>query len=406
MKKSLVLMAMAGVALASCVNDVADVAQNQEQKKVKITFDSPVVYDNNAGSRATVFGEIGPNKVGGNTYTYPGEESFKIFAVQYKGDYPGWSAGKAVEFNGDDLVYDSQVDGWAPKKDGRYYYWPDGEKMAFAAVSPADLTVEGQTGVNVGVEPQYTAAGLKIENFRVMPESAKQYDLMFSRRIVDQTPEKMNHGADAYSGIPIEFQHALSSIRFSVQNTSTAEVIITKIELWGVKDIGTFTEIIDPDNGTYIRGEGGNVTAGWSGQKASSEGLVYHAFNGSIKAPYEAQYISVLLDTTHQGYQSYNTGTFHQLLLLPQAIGENIKAYVEYTIDGVLNTKTVDLKDALKIATAGADDVTGDKLTAWEMGYRYTYRLWYSENSADKDRIYFAPSSEGWRDAGAYRIEL
>ena len=31
MKKSLVLMAMAGVALASCVNAVADVAQNQEQ---------------------------------------------------------------------------------------------------------------------------------------------------------------------------------------------------------------------------------------------------------------------------------------------------------------------------------------------------------------------------------------
>jgi hypothetical protein len=278
--------------------------------------------------------------------------------------------------------------------------------MAFAAVSPADLTVEGQTGINEGVEPVYTADGLKIENFQVMPESAKQYDLMFSRRIVDQTAENMNHGADAYSGIPIEFQHALSSIRFSVQNTSTAEVIITKIELRGVKDIGTFTEIIDPDNGTYIRGEGGNVTAGWSGQTASSEDLVYQAFTGSIKAPYEAQYISVLLDTTHQGYQSYNTGTFHQLLLLPQAIGENIKAYVEYTIDGVLNTKTVDLKDALKIATAGADDVTGDKLTAWEMGYRYTYRLWYSENSADKDRIYFAPSSEGWHDAGAYRIEL
>ena len=43
MKKSLVLMAMAGVALASCVNDVADVAQ--EQKKVKIAFDTPVLYN-------------------------------------------------------------------------------------------------------------------------------------------------------------------------------------------------------------------------------------------------------------------------------------------------------------------------------------------------------------------------
>jgi hypothetical protein len=46
MKKSLVLMAMAGLALASCVNDVADVAQSQIQKKTLIGFDAPVTYAN------------------------------------------------------------------------------------------------------------------------------------------------------------------------------------------------------------------------------------------------------------------------------------------------------------------------------------------------------------------------
>ena len=53
MKKSLVLMAMAGVALASCVNDVADVAQNQEQKKVKIAFDTPVLYNSTESRNVT-----------------------------------------------------------------------------------------------------------------------------------------------------------------------------------------------------------------------------------------------------------------------------------------------------------------------------------------------------------------
>ena len=240
MKKSLVLMAMAGVALASCVNDVAEVQQQQVQK-VKITFDSPVLYDNGSGSRASVFGEIGPHTAGTNTYTYPTAESFKIFAVQYEGTYSGWATGTTLaEFNGNALEYDSNVDGWAPKQNGRYYYWPDNQKMAFSALSPADLTVEGVTGVNVGVVPTYGAEGLKIENFQVMPDAAKQYDLMFSKRIVDQTAANMQHGADKYSGIPIMFQHALSSIRFSLQNTSTATVVIQKIVLSGLADVGTF----------------------------------------------------------------------------------------------------------------------------------------------------------------------
>ena len=78
MKKSLVLMAMTGVALASCVNDVADVAQ-KEQKKAIIGFDAPVLY-NNAESRANVYGEIGNVVVDGVTYSYPQDEDFIIYA--------------------------------------------------------------------------------------------------------------------------------------------------------------------------------------------------------------------------------------------------------------------------------------------------------------------------------------
>ena len=406
MKKSLVLMAMAGVALASCVNEIADVQQQQVQK-VKITFDSPVLYDNGSGSRATVFGEIGPHTVGTNTYTYPTAESFKIFAILYEGNYPGWATNTTkAEFDGNSLVYDSNVDGWAPKQDGRYYYWPDNQKMAFAALSPADLTVEGIANVNVGVTPTYGADGLKIQNFQVMPDASKQYDLMFSKRIVDQTAANMQHGADYYSGVPITFQHALSSIRFSLQNTSSATVVIQKIELSGIADIGSFSENIKTDNGEYTRGQSGNVAPAWTGQTKSAENIVYHVFEGDVTAPYEAQYLSNLLDATLPTYNPDNIGTFNQLLVLPQTITADVKAYVEYTIDGVLNKKTVLLKDALKVSKVGEDTVTDEKLSFWEMGSRYTYRLWYSEKSASKDRIYFAPNSEGWVDAGAYRIEL
>ena len=40
------------------------------------------------------------------------------------------------------------------------------------------------------------------------------------------------------------------------------------------------------------------------------------------------------------------------------------------------------------------------------MGTRYTYRLYYSAESASQDKIYFSPSSEGWKDAGVGVIEL
>ena len=128
-------MAMAGVALASCVNDVAEGAQN-DQKKVKIAFESPVLY-NNAESRANVFGEISAETVEGS-YSYPKTENFVIYAVSHEGDFAGWASAAAAPFNGQAISYDNSVDGWAPKDDnGDYYYWEDGKKMSFAAYSPA-----------------------------------------------------------------------------------------------------------------------------------------------------------------------------------------------------------------------------------------------------------------------------
>ena len=45
MKKRLLVMAMAGVALAGCVSDeVAEIAQKNE--RIKIVFESPVLYEN------------------------------------------------------------------------------------------------------------------------------------------------------------------------------------------------------------------------------------------------------------------------------------------------------------------------------------------------------------------------
>ena len=45
-------------------------------------------------------------------------------------------------------------------------------------------------------------------------------------------------------------------------------------------------------------------------------------------------------------------------------------------------------------------------INSWEMGKRYTYRLFYSDDTAKKDRIFFAPSAEGWQDVDVIIVAL
>lgn len=393
MKTRLFLAALAGVALASCVTDKEyDVpAQNE---KVKIAFDSPVMYNND--TRANYYGEIGEIKSGSTIHTYPKSEGFVVYAVEHEGDFAGWNAATEHALNDKTVTYDADLDGWADATQD--HYWPAG-KMSFAACSPADL--------EQSVSRTYGAEGLTITNFTV-PEVGKQYDLMFSKRATNKTSSSMLQGANAFSGVPIEFQHALSSIHFSLRNTTEAEVILKKISLYGIHETGTFKEGIDEDKSLgYDRSESGNVTPEWEiaeGATFVSEDDAYKAFEAGdaergATFPLSAKYIAdILVDNVADG------GTNHALLLLPQELTDNAMLKVEYTINGSPAIKKVYLKNALKLTADG--EVSSTAITKWEMGTKYTYRLYYSAESASQDKIYFSPSSEGWKDAGVGVIEL
>ena len=387
MKKRLLVMAMAGVALAGCVSDeVAEVVQKNEQ--VKITFDSPIMY-NKAESRANVHGEIGSYTYEGTTatYSYPRAEDFKIYAVSHTGNLTTWTDAEDAKFNGNTLSYDDNVDGWAPKQvddpntpdvneTGKYYVWPSGKKMSFAASSPADLE-------NNGIGRNYTAAGLTISNFVVNSDASNHYDLMFSHRTVNKTSADMNHGASYYSGIPIVFRHALSSIRFSISNQTFPdhEIVLTGITLKGDKIKGNFAENLDESSPTTQNGVlHYSVNPTWTlDDDRNTTG--YTAFSGSVVAKKEPQYVAALAAAS-------NTNTCNQLLLLPQNLTNDIQVVINYTLDGESHSKTVTLAD-LK-------NLNDHSINEWEMGYRYTYRLVYTEETVSKDLIYFSPSSDGW----------
>ena len=385
MKTRLFLAALAGVALASCVTDKEyDVpAQNEN---IKIAFDSPVMYDND--TRANYYGEIGNITYGTTTYTYPRDENFQIYAVEHVGDFAGWSAATTAAFNDTPISRDQNLDGWAPKNNGSYYYWPSGKKMSFAACSPADL--------EQSVSRTYGADGLTITNFKV-PAVGQQYDLMFSQRTVNNTSSSMIQGADKYSGVPILFQHALSSIHFSIMNSSGENVVLKQISVYGIHDTATFKENISENNSDYTQYERGtNVDPTWTNTNTVAEitdANPYVAFTGSLTFPASAQYISSILseDTT-------NPSINHALLLLPQELSDNAVLKVDYTVNGSDAHKIVKLNSAV--------DQSDQNITEWEMGTKYTYRLYYSAASASQDKIYFSPSSDSWEDAGVAIIEL
>lgn len=368
---------------------------NPEDQKVKIAFDSPVMYDSNNATRANYHGEIGNHQYtqGGTVYSYPREEDFQIYAIEYSDAFAGWAANGVVAagFNDTSVTYDQSVDGWAPKNNGEYYYWHSGKNMAFAACSPADLAqVSGGTGSR-----SYGANGLTITDFKVPADASQQFDLMFSRRVVDQTISDMNHNADNYSGIPIQFQHALSSIRFSLSNTSAASVVLTGLSLYGVKDTGTFNENLTEDGSNYVIGDSGNVKPAWTGHTGEvTSTSPYVAFTGNVTFPNQPRYLSELVADSDDA---------NILLLLPQTLTDDVYLKVDYKVNGVANNKTVRLKGATTIASGSNSPTT---INEWKMGTRYTYRLVYSAAAADQDKIYFSPRSDEWANAGVAVIDL
>lgn len=375
MKKHLFFVALAGVALASCVKNDVEVP---ETKNVKIGFASPVLYQN-IDTKATVYGEIGSHKYTGSEtiYTYPREEKFRIFAVEHTGNLVSWDSAIKTAFNGQSISYNSSLDAWVPlKSDGSFYYWPDNEKMSFAAMSPAELDVTG-AAVN------YSSTGLSVTDFAISDSPETQYDLLYSERAVNQTASNMVDGADYYSGIPITFKHALSSIHFSLKTDVTETVLLKSITLKNAQNMGNFNENYNETSLTR--------SPEWIIDEAS-QAKSYTSFTGSVEFPLNPQYVSALAanDGTNDDDES------HPLLMLPQTLGDNVVVEVVYTVGGEQKTRTVQLNQY----------PAEDPITEWEVGTKYTYRLFYSKNAQIQDIIYFSPGTEGWTEGGVVEVLL
>lgn len=403
MKKMLLLLALAGIALASCVKNEALVLSNQE-KGLMIGFESPFLYDN-VSSKANVLGEL-------TEATYPKSEKFIIYAAQHEGDFAGWpsttvSTPNSTEnglchFNGNPISYISTFDAWVPtylndtKTD--YYYWPSDKKLSFAAMSPAEL--------GNGATVSYGADGLSITDF-TNPDVGAQYDLLFAKRTTNHTASDMIQSADYYSGIPLAFQHAMSSIHFSLKKEIIdQEVYLKKIVLTNIKNSGNFKENIN-ESVSLDYSATGAVTPQW---EIGSSKVNYVSFDaktyGKIGFPVAPRYVSdVVSDIAEADRKDMES---HSLLILPQEIGDDVQLIITYEIEGNEKQKSYNLK-GLSTLSESSGGISGGKtgtINSWEIGHRYVYRINYSASSEMKDIIYFSPKVENWEYVQVIQIEL
>ena len=341
------MAAVAGLTLTSCSQEELSVpnAENNE-----ITFALPVVGKN---TRAVT--EVGAEY--GTGYT------FGVWAkYNNTGAATSWTAGQfyigtdAADDHGVEAAYKSSVNGWAFATP---YYWPKNGDLSFIAYSP----------YSVADKATVTGEGIQFTGYTV--GDAADVDLLFSEVSRNKTKADVNTAAP-YSGIDVQFKHALSSVRFAVKTKEAyagTTIKVKKIEVLNAYSVGNFNQGL-ADNATAVTAVD---NACWDDHATERS---YTAFTGDITVAYAAKYV-------HNGSANASENTT-DLILLPQALvhtGANtVTVKVTYTI-------TSPSGNVLEQVTTLP--LSGD----WFRGNRYTYTVVFG-----LDEIYLDPTVDTWSD--------
>ena len=354
MKKMLLGAAMLCVALTGCENEDFTAA-NQSQV---MRFDAPAMMKTRVNVQGEIIGTL-----------YDAREDFKVYSRLYKGDFAGWEAtGVSDYFLAEGDVAKNQG------SESRYwyttnvYYWPEIDyNLAFAAYSPAVLGAAAN-----GATISHTAAGLQIDNFVTEGNANAQYDLMYSDRVVDRN--KNNNGSSA---VPLVFHHALSSIVFSTEKEDES----VNYEITAVNLHGYFIQEADFNQNIDENVDKTTGAAKWENPAEAKEANFAPGISSTGK-----------VDVTTVPTQF--TQKESALLLIPQTVPA--EAYVTVTYNKITNPGVDGLEKVMENqATIKLTDFAqegGTKITEWEMGKRYIYRIAFGQNK----RIYFEPTTTDW----------
>lgn len=309
--KKILFAAVAALAIVGCT-------QNEEfdnlGSKAEVSFKTIV----NRTTRAT------PMKTADFT-------EFKVNAYNTAGVDMGTTVALTSSFMSD-VTATKTGDTWGIDKDP--FYWPMTDKIQFFAYSPS-----------AKVTNYAATTGYPSFSYTIQPV-ASQEDLLVAKV---ENATKAQYGE---SGVSLGFDHILTQINFSASLEADVTYEVTKIEISGVNDKGTFTY------------GAASTTGAWS----SLSGNASYEYAGNYKA------------TVTDNVVDFSTGA-NALMVLPQTLAADAKIAITYS--------------AVK---GGSTTFSGTKevsLSAqkWEMGknLRYTLKL-----ASDATAVTFKPAVNEW----------
>ena len=364
MKKLFFMAVAASVAFAACVKNEPVLQENQKA----ISFAAPVV---GTATKATT--EISNN--------FPEDVKFAVWAHYFDdavdgGVYTEFSAGQVYM---DDVTvgFDGEYDGWASVS---YYYWPKNGSLTFSAYSPA------------GVDATLGASGICFDDYVVSTTAADQVDLLFSERAYDKTAiddNEQENGttspdptftADLYRGVHLTFNHALSSVLFSVYvgDFPGHKIVLKKIELTNIYSKGDFNQGLTDANGK-------TTTANadlWTNEADEKTYTITVNQELEVGIPYWP----CLDEITNTAPQASNGKRATDWLLLPQEIAEDAQMIVTYTL------QSPDSEPLEQVIPVKLSDPSNQlNVDEWKWGHRYHYNI-----VINLDEIYFEPYVVDW----------
>jgi hypothetical protein len=321
--KKILLAAVAALAIVGC-------SQNEEIEK--------------AGEKAEInFGAVVRNATRATIVNNADFKSFKVYGYK-TADKIGEGGQLGAFIPGLTVSKEGDTDNWGYTDNA--YYWPlEGYVQFFSTVPDKNLTVGNgypSFSYNVGV-------------------IGDQKDLL-AANLVDKQKDA--------GELQLPFCHLLTQVNFSIKGEVGFTYTLTKLELTGVKDQGTFTF-------------NGSATAGtWTEVKASATPVEY-AYEGSVN----------LISESSDSSSDLDTSTKALFMLLPQAIAANeVKVKVTYSAK-----VTKEGEDQFTLEN-GVKEVSLPAIT-WEKGKRVRYTL---NLTSDATQVTFGkPEWEDWSDVGS-----
>lgn len=309
--KKILLAAVAALAIVGC-------SQNEEIEK--------------AGEKAEInFTTI----VGKTTRVTPmvanDFKSFKVFAYNTTTNDMGSEAALTTKFMDDITANKSEEGVWGIDKGP--YYWPMKDQIQFFAYSPV-----------TNVKDYAATTGYPSFAYTIQPV-ATQEDLLVAK--VENATKTKN----GKNGVNLVFAHILTQINFSAKLEDGATYTVTKIEISGIKNTGTF-----------VYGAG-DATGDWT-----SSGSTSYEYVGKYDATIDAN------------VADFSTGD-NALMLLPQTLATDAKIAITYS---VVKGTTTTFSGTKEVSLNGQE---------WEIGKNLRYTL---ELSSDATEVTIKPTVNEW----------